>query len=448
MKTKLTRKQRRKLKKQSKAFRELLKVTKHFFKDLFKKLNKVKDKRHQSYITYSTVEILFVALLGHVMTLESCRDMSKEFNKEECIKNVKEILKNEELEELPHYDTINNFLEILPVEELEKIRTYMIKELFKKRSFEQYRYLNKYWMIAIDATGIQSYKERHCEHCLTKVHNKGTAEEKTTYYHNVLEAKLIVGDFVFSIGTEFIENKEENVSKQDCELKAFYRLAEKIKSEYKRLGICIVADSLYACDPVFKTCKKNKWEYIIRFKEGSIKSVAEEFKALIKMDDVGKKEITIKDKIHQEYQWVNEIEYKKLKLNAVYFTEITSEGEQKFMYLSSVKIKDKNVNEICKFGRKRWLIENEGFNVQKNHGYELQHMFSEDYNGMKNHYLLIQMAHIIRQLFDKGVKEIKKYKSSIKQISSLLLDDFRHQLLTEEDIHYINHNQIQVRFTT
>lgn len=55
-----------------------------------------------------------------------------------------------------------------------------------------------------------SFKEKHCEHCLRKVHkNKETGEiERIEYYHNVLEAKLILGDMVFSIGTEFIENEK------------------------------------------------------------------------------------------------------------------------------------------------------------------------------------------------------------------------------------------------
>jgi len=40
----------------------------------------------------------------------------------------------ETLEELPHHDTINNFLCNLKPKEIEKIRDYMIKQLFKKRS--------------------------------------------------------------------------------------------------------------------------------------------------------------------------------------------------------------------------------------------------------------------------------------------------------------------------
>lgn len=444
----MTRKQRRELRKESKAFRELLKVMKHFFKDLINQLDGVEDRRHQSYITYETAEILFVALLTHVMTIGSMRSMTEKFNKEECIENIRRILNNYELEELPHHDTINNFLEILPSEELKKIRTYMIKEIFRKRCFEQYKYLNKYWLIAFDATGIHSFSERHCPHCLKKVRtDKETGEETTIYYHNVLEAKLIVGDFVFSIGTEFVENEDENVSKQDCELKAFYRLAKSIKGDFKRLPICIVADSLYACDPVITICKGNNWEYLIRFKEGSIKSVAQEFKVLSNIEDSNEKEVK-KDKIYQKYKWVNDIFYNTHNLNLLELTECKKDQESKFVFMSSIKINNRNAQIIAEFGRMRWKIENEGFNVQKNQGYELEHMYSRDPNGMKNHYLLLQIAHMIRQLYDKGVKRLKLLKSSIKQMSSLLLESFRNKVLTGEDIKYVNQTKIQVRFTT
>lgn len=69
--------------------------------------------------------------------------------------------------------------------------------------------------------------------------------------HHVLEAKLVVGKMVLSIDSEFIENESEDVPKQDCELNAFYRLTDRLKRTFKRLPICILADSLYACEGVF-----------------------------------------------------------------------------------------------------------------------------------------------------------------------------------------------------
>jgi hypothetical protein len=82
---------------------------------------------------------------------------------------------------------------------------------------------------------------------------------------------LIAGDMVFSIATEFIENEEENVTKQDCEIKAFKRLAGKLKKKYPRLPICILGDSLYACEPVFEICDSNSWKYLIRLKRGALR---------------------------------------------------------------------------------------------------------------------------------------------------------------------------------
>ena len=82
------------------------------------------------------------------------------------------------------------------------------------------------------------------------------------YYHKVLEAKIVLSDnIVISLGTEFIENEKENVSKQDCELNAAKRLLAKIKKDYPRLPICIQGDALYAAEPLMKLCKK---KYIFR----------------------------------------------------------------------------------------------------------------------------------------------------------------------------------------
>jgi len=110
--------------------------------------------------------------------------------------------------------------------------------------------LNKYWCIAIDGSQLFSFKERHWEHCLKKEHrNKDTGEvESVTYYHTVL------GNMVFSILTEFVENETESVSKQDCEINASKRLMKKLKYKFRKLNICLLGDSLYSCDSIYELC--------------------------------------------------------------------------------------------------------------------------------------------------------------------------------------------------
>ena len=51
---------------------------------------------------------------------------------------------------------------------------------------------------------------------------------------------------MISLGTEFIENEDETVTKNDCELNAARRLLDRIKKEYPKLPICIQGDALYA----------------------------------------------------------------------------------------------------------------------------------------------------------------------------------------------------------
>lgn len=436
----ITRKSIREKEKKINFFEEFIKIQRHFFQDILRRMKTVKDPRHPSYTEYEPDVLLFSVIMKNVCGIVSMSGMMTKFNKAECIENMAAALGCGTLEELPHYDTVNNFLSRLVPEEIEKIRDYMIRELLRKRSLERYRFLDRYWCIAVDATGLFSFSERHCEHCLKKEYkNKKTGEiERTVYYHNVLEAKLIAGDMVFSIATEFIENEDENVSKQDCELNAFKRLAPKLKAKYSGLPVCLLADSLYACEPVFQLCDDYKWKFLIRFKEGSIRSVAEEFNAL--------KELGSEKAGNAE--WVNGINYNERTLNAVE-AEIRDERKdetRRYVFLTDIGITERNSGEIVSFGRSRWKIENEGFNNQKTKIGGIDHVNSMDYNAMKNHYLIAQIAEILRQLYVKGAEGIKDLNKGIKEISSCLLESLRTRTLTAEDIARIG-KSAQVRFT-
>src|SRR5699024_9838255 len=103
----------------------------------------------------------------------------------------------------------------------------------------------------------------------------------------------------------FIENESKDVPKQDCELKAFYRLAEKLKETFKRLPICILGDSLYACEGVFQLCEQYRWKYILRFKEGRIQSLGDEFQAQKKLEKSTMKNVF----------WANDLAYQARTVN-------------------------------------------------------------------------------------------------------------------------------------
>ena len=118
------------------------------------------------------------------------------------------------------------------------------------------------------------------------------------YHCDVLEANIVLGEsLIVSIASEFIENNGEDAEsqknlseekrKQDCETKAFKRLAWKIKKAFPRLPIILLGDSLYASEPVMDICQGNGWEYIIRYKTGSIPSITEEYEKIPEKETSG-----------------------------------------------------------------------------------------------------------------------------------------------------------------
>lgn len=443
----MTRAEQRELKRNLKnEIAEFLKIQNHYFPELIQDIKNVMDARNQNYITYEIEVILYVMILKNICSIESMKEMTATFNEDELIKNVYKILKIEERDYLPHYVTINDCLSKLQAEELEKIRKAMIYSLLRKRSFQNARLLGKYWCVIIDGTQLFSFDKRHCDKCLTKTFNKGKDNEKTVYYHQVLEAKIVLGDdFVLSIGTEFIENETENVTKQDCEIKSFKRLAKSLKQMFPRLPICILGDSLYACEPVFEICKRNKWEFLIRYKDGSIPTLAEEYTEIKEMGEAEEKILDIEEiykrkptvKQTQRMKWVNNLDYKGHVVAVIELEiQINRKKSKEFQWITSIQIEWETASEIAQMGRRRWLIENEGFKIQKHHRYLIIHANSLNYNAMKNHYLITQIADILLQLYENGIKGIKELKRTIENISKGLLECLKKLSLTEELLEY------------
>ena len=430
----MNRKERRENRKELDVLSEVINIIKQYFPELINKFDGLTDLRNQSYVKYKMKVIFIVRLLGLMCEIKSMNELSREFNTEETIKNIAEICELD-LDEIPHHDTINDVFETIKISELEEIRKYMIIRLIRRKMLQKYKIRGKYYHIIIDGTGLATSRTKYNPNCLVKNKTDKKGNEYQEYSTYVLEAKLVVGNMVFSIGTEFVENEREDVDKQDCETKAFKRLAEKIKKEYPRLKIIISGDALYASKPVLDICKDKGWKYIIRLKEGAIPTLYKEFTKITKEINDGN-ESTKKD-----YEFVNKIEYKDYKINVIKYTEANQEKITEFVYMTDLPITNKNIEESIILGRKRWKIENEGFNIQKNGTFDIGHLYSKNTIAIKAHYMMIQIAHIIRQLLEKGSIKLKELKLKLKEISQLIK-----KTLISTHINLTVHRKTQLRF--
>ena len=425
----MNRKERRNKSKKINILKELVRIMKQYFPELINKFEGLTDTRNQSYVKYKMKVIFMVRLMGLMCEIKTMHGLTSELNTEEAIENIAQIC-GLELEKIPHCDTINDVFKNIKVEEIEQIRKYMITRLIRNKMIDKYKIRDKYFHIVFDGTGLATSRKKYNDNCLIKNMTDEKGNEYKEYSTYVLEAKLVVGDLVFSIGSEFVENEDENVTKQDCEIKAFKRLSKKIKKEYPRLKIVIGADALYAKKPIIDICKENKWKYIIRFKEGAIPSLYKEFTTIVKEGNESKKE---------NYEYVTEVDYQEEKINIIKYKDKIKNTE--FVYITDLPISNKNIEATINIGRKRWKIENEGFNMQKNRTFDIGHLYSKNTVAIKVHYLLIQIAHIIRQLLENCSKSIKEMKLKINEISNKIK-----QTLISTITNLTVHSKVQLRF--
>ena len=444
-----TKEKKRKRKQQDKGIVGLMFVIRHFFKNLSVWIEEMEDPRHQSYITYTQSDYVYMGILKNICGVKTMHSMEEQFNEKVCIKTLGILSENKELHEMPHSDSLNYYLEKLSPDCLAQLRKKMIKSLLRMKSFNKGKLLGKYWRIILDGTGLFRFKEKHCENCLesTLVHEDG--RKTKLYYHKVLEAKLVLSDkLVISIDTEFIENETGGMSKQDCETNAAKRLLGRLKRDYPRLPVCIQADNLYETQPMMELCRKNGFQYIFTHKEGTQKNIDESYELFVqdgaceRMESIGKEKGT--------GQYMNHIEETVGKTEVFnifeyHYRKIKPSGEEqriRFRWNSSIELTKRNLEEMISAARGRWKIENEGFNNQKNGIYDIEHLNSRNSNAMKNHYLLTQISDIIMQIYLAWNPLLKKIKQSIKNTSSMLLESFRRQQVTDEDVSYL------VRYTT
>jgi len=426
MKQRITRKMKRERKNAVNPLEELLIIMKQYFPKLIDWIDNLTDTRHQSYITYDFKICLLTQILAFCSSYQSMNSIGRDFNDDIVIQNINSILKTNYIE-LPHKDTLINVLSSIKFEELETIQTNIIKTLIRSKMLDKYRF-NGFFHIVIDGTGLYSTKVNLGEKAITKVYNKGSENEYTLYSYYVLEAKLVCGNMTFSLATEFVENEiytdefgnpYRKFDKQDCELKAAYRLLKKIKKRFPKLPIIIGGDALYLGKPFLKQCDEYNFEYIIRYKETDAPTIKRNFE-----------EIKI---IDNKYEYQNEIIFGDMDKDGNFYTinvisydeneisENTGELETaNFSYVTSFNITSKNKEEIILLGRRRWKIENKGFKEQKSDILNITHIYTKNCNGTKNIYLLIQFSHTLLNLLNYGNILIIDLNTTKNEVSYLI----------------------------
>lgn len=365
-------------------------------------------------------------------------------------------------ETLPVWGTLTHFLGHVGSAALGRLRTRMVRQLIRNKVLDEARLLGAF-VVVWDGTGHVAFRRRHCPHCLTQTHG-----DVTYYYHEVLEAKLVTSSgLALSLGSEFIDNRHfDEVSavgrearKQDCELKAFARLAAQLKADFPQTRLCLAGDALFACGPVFQTCQEHGWHYVLTFKPGGLPAVWQDFQGLLTLCPGQVRRLTTPEGRELEYRWINDLSYvddqgRPHTCNAIQCVQTQADRRATFAWLTDWRVTPDNVIAIAEQGgRNRWTIENEGFNAQKNGGYELEHVYGAEEDLLRSFYFLLQIAHLILQLVEHGSllrraaaqygQTVRGLYGSLRNIARRLLDCLRYRLIPADA--FLPNPRIQIR---
>ena len=301
---------------------------------------------------------------------------------------------------------------------LDEIPPKVLRPAFRKiftllqrgKVLEHYLFLEKYYLISGDGTGVFSSHKVHCQNCCVKEHKDGSK----TYYHQIFGAALVHPDqqVVFPLAPEPIL-KQDGTEKNDCERNSSKRFIADFRREHPHLPVIFVEDGLASNAPHINELSKNNIRYILGCKEGDHTYLMEWINGIDKEDApiITK----INEGITHEYQY-----FKKVPLNGsekapevtvIRYWETkkkTKKGEEKktkWMWVTDLAVTDQNIREIVRGARARHHIENQTFNTLKNQGYEFEHNFGHGKKYLNHVFSLLMMLSF---LIDQCLQRLNK----------------------------------------
>jgi hypothetical protein len=442
----------------------LVRTIRHFFPEINAWMDAIPDPRFQPFVVYHKRFLLWWGLSLFLFKLASRRQLDFELDARgtQVLDNLNRLADTEQ-ETRPVHKTLNYFLGRIGPEPVAGLARQLVRRLLRMRVLDRAR-LQGQWVVAIDGTGYLLFRQRHCPHCL-----EWSCGENTYYLHQVLEAKLLGPEgLVISLATVFIDNSDlgdtpagrsAEERKQDCELKAFNRLDAQLRRTFPQLPICYSGDSLFACGRSLQLARDSGRGFVFVFKPGRMPAVWQEFQSLLSLCPENRLERVTPEGVRQVYQWVQELSYtddqkRSWTFRAIQCQETVNGQTTTWAWITDRKVTAQSVVAVAtKGGRHRWHLENQGFNTQKNGGFNLEHAYS--HRHWQAFYYLLQIAHLILQLLEKGsllrhlAQEVGQTPvqlfGSLKNIARRLLESIRFVRIEDAAYDHAAAARIQIR---
>jgi len=278
-----------------------------------------------------------------------------------------------------------------------------------------------YYTVALDASEYFHSTTVQCPHCLRQPDQKG----RVHYSHLVVGATLVrAGSHqVVPLDAEEVRNATAESQPQDCELTAGKRLIARLRREHPQMALIVIGDDLYSRAPFVEQLRQLRMHYVLVAKPSSHPTL---MAAVAAADDPG---------VSQQGQWqegsgarqrtytyriVRQMPLALESAVRVTYVEVWEHSASGALlyhnsWITDLDVEATNVAVVVQIGRTRWKIENEQFNVHKNHGYELTHNYGHGQQTLSMVFYLLNLvayvAHVLLALGDRLYQRCRAQES-------------------------------------
>ncbi len=329
------------------------------------------------------------------------------------------------IESVPSDSQMRTVMDEIHSSEFDGLFTAFFRLLQRGKYLEPYRVLGRHYLCVVDGSEYFSSDHIGCPSCLRRATKKKRGEV-FQFSHQIVQAALVHPKLsqVIPLAPEQVRNTD-GTEKQDCETNAAKRLLAKLKKTHPRLPFIIVADGLYAKQPMIEALNAADMRYVLVTKPDDHTILTEWVEGLRGLDETTRMEYTDHKGRTHTYEWVNEVPLNgTTNAPSVNYVEYRMKDGAKTAYHNSwvtdIPLDDDNIEELVKIGRCRWMIENEVFNTVKNHGYHIEHNYGHGVKHLSiNFFLLNMIAFFLHQIFeltDRTYQWLRKRMGSKKNL--------------------------------
>jgi hypothetical protein len=287
------------------------------------------------------------------------------------------------VEEIPSDTQMREILEGVPTEPLRQVLP---------QTFEQMRRVGwttrcvtevagkPYSPTVLEGSEYFHSTQMHCPSCLRQRQANGE-----THDSHVMVAATVTragSHAIVPLDAEEVRNTDGQ-QQQDCELTAAKRLGKRRRAEHRQLSMCLVGDDRYGHEPFIEERRARRMSFVLVAKPTSPVALFEQLEEREQRGECGRgtwEEGTGRHRRSFAYRSAADVlltRTGRVRVNFLEVWERRADGTVSYhnSWVTDFVVTPETVAAMGGIGRSRWKIENEQFNVHKNHGYEVEHTY-------------------------------------------------------------------------